>query len=112
MAVLPRGNARAARSGSSRGSSCGGTAVWLREPAGPADWDAITRAATGRLVRGHEAKVVVLRSPRAWSEAAIDECGEAVEQALQPELEQVLQIEIVIGGSEAFEDGEASRLHD
>jgi hypothetical protein len=26
----------------------------------------------------------------AWSEAAIDECGEAVEQALQPELEEVL----------------------
>ena len=48
----------------------------------------------------------------AWSEAAIDECGEAVEQALQPELEQVLQIEIVIGSGEAFEDGEAARLHD
>ena len=48
----------------------------------------------------------------AWSEAAIDECGEAVEQALQPELEQVLQIEIVIGSGEAFEDGEAARFHD
>ena len=48
----------------------------------------------------------------AWSEAAIDEYGEAVEQALQPELEQVLQVEIVIGGGEAFEDGEAARLHD
>jgi hypothetical protein len=48
----------------------------------------------------------------AWSEAAIDECGEAVEQALQPELEQVLQIEIVIGSGDAFEDGEAARLHD
>jgi hypothetical protein len=35
-----------------------------REPAGPADWDAITRAATARMVRGHEAKVVMLRSPR------------------------------------------------
>lgn len=35
-----------------------------REPAGPTDWDAITRAATARLVQGHEAKVVVLRSPR------------------------------------------------
>ena len=35
-----------------------------REPAGPADWDAITRAATARLMRGHEAKIVVLRSPR------------------------------------------------
>lgn len=48
----------------------------------------------------------------AWSEAAIDECGEAVEQALQPELEQVIQIEVVIGSGEAFEDGEAARLHD
>jgi hypothetical protein len=48
----------------------------------------------------------------AWSGAAIDECGEAVEQALQPELEQVLQIEIVVGSGEAFEDGEAARLHD
>jgi hypothetical protein len=36
-----------------------------REPAGPADWDAITRAATAALVRGHEGKTVVLRSPRA-----------------------------------------------
>jgi hypothetical protein len=35
-----------------------------REPAGPTDWDAITRAATARLVRGNEAKLVVLRSPR------------------------------------------------
>jgi uridine kinase len=35
-----------------------------REPAGPTDWDAITRAATARLVASHEAKVVVLRSPR------------------------------------------------
>jgi hypothetical protein len=35
-----------------------------REPDGPADWDAITRAATARLVQGHEAKVVVMRSPR------------------------------------------------
>ena len=35
-----------------------------REPAGPADWDAITRAATARLVREHGDKVVVLRSPR------------------------------------------------
>jgi hypothetical protein len=48
----------------------------------------------------------------AWSEAAIDECGEAVEQALQPELEQVLQIEVIIGSGEAFEDGEAACLHD
>ena len=48
----------------------------------------------------------------AWSQAAIDECGEAVEQALQPELEQVLQIEIVVGSGEAFEDGEAACLHD
>lgn len=55
-----------------------------RQPAGPADWDAITRAATARLVRGHEAKVVVLRSPREvrrwrravtrrWAERACDE---------------------------------------
>jgi len=55
-----------------------------REPAGPADWDAITRAATARLVRGHEAKVVVLRSPREvrrwrraftrrWAERSCDE---------------------------------------
>jgi hypothetical protein len=55
-----------------------------REPAGPADWDAITRAATARLVREHEAKVVVLRSPREvrrwrraftrrWAEQACDE---------------------------------------
>ena len=55
-----------------------------REPAGPADWDTITRAATARLLRGHEAKVVVLRSPRAvrrwrraftrrWAERARDE---------------------------------------
>lgn len=55
-----------------------------REPAGPADWDAITRAATVRLVRGHEAKTVVLRSPREvrrwrrafvrrWAERACDE---------------------------------------
>jgi hypothetical protein len=48
----------------------------------------------------------------AWSGAAIDECGEAVEQALQPELEQVLQIEVVVGSGQAFEDGEAARLHD
>lgn len=55
-----------------------------REPDGPADWDAITRAATARLLRGHEAKVVVLRSPRevrrwrrafarCWAERACDE---------------------------------------
>jgi hypothetical protein len=58
--------------------------VPAREPAGPADWDAITRAATARLVRGHEAKVVVLRSPREvrrwrraftrrWAERSCDE---------------------------------------
>jgi len=35
-----------------------------REPAGPTDWDAITRAATVGLMQGHEGKVVVLRSPR------------------------------------------------
>jgi hypothetical protein len=55
-----------------------------REPAGPADWGAITRAVTVGLVRGHEAKVVVLRSPREvrrwrrafarrWAEQACDE---------------------------------------
>jgi hypothetical protein len=55
-----------------------------REPAGPTDWDAITRAATARLVRGHEAKVVVLSNPREvrrwrrafarrWAERACDE---------------------------------------
>jgi len=55
-----------------------------RVPAGPGDWDAITRAATARLVRGHEGKVVVLRSPREvrrwrrafvrrWAERACDE---------------------------------------
>src|ERR1700722_2635202 len=48
----------------------------------------------------------------AWSGAAVDEWGEAVEQALQAELEQVLQIEVVIGSGEALEDGEAARLHD
>jgi hypothetical protein len=48
----------------------------------------------------------------AWSGSAIDERGEAVEQALQPELEQVLQVEVVIASGEAFEDGEAARLHD
>jgi hypothetical protein len=50
-----------------------------REPAGPADWDAITRAATARLVRGHEAKVVVLRSPREvrrWRRAFTRRCAE------------------------------------
>ena len=47
-----------------------------------------------------------------WSGAAVDECGEAVEQALQAELEQILQIEVVIASGEALEDGEAARLHD
>jgi hypothetical protein len=41
-----------------------------REPAGPADWDAISRAATARLVRGHEAKVVVLSSPARYGSGA------------------------------------------
>jgi len=48
----------------------------------------------------------------AWSAAVIDECGEAVEQALQSELEQVLQVEVVIGSGEPFEDGKAARFHD
>jgi hypothetical protein len=36
-----------------------------REPAGPTDWDAITRAATARMLDPHRARVLVLRSPRA-----------------------------------------------
>ncbi len=35
-----------------------------REAAGPTDWDAITRAATARLLDPHRARVLVLRSPR------------------------------------------------
>ena len=36
-----------------------------REPAGPMDWEAITRAGTELALRPHQAKVVQLRAPRA-----------------------------------------------
>jgi hypothetical protein len=62
-----------------------------------------------RTMAGSRSRMVLLR---ARSGAAIDEWGEAVEQALKPELEQVLQIEVVVGGGDAFEDGEAAGLHD
>ena len=52
------------------------------------------------------------RGDGVWSGTAIDERGEAVEQALQPELEEGLQIEVVIGGGDALEDGQAGRFHD
>jgi hypothetical protein len=70
----------------------------------------------GRERRLDLVRAVPLVSPGvaigARSGAAIDEYGEAVKQTLKPELEQVIQAEVILGSGEAFEDGEAAGLHD